>query len=141
MCSSERHKQFGLRSGALHRAPPIKHGNAGNQTKDPASARPQRESGGLPHGKPHKPCGNYAYHRGNFGFWWNFWELGMGNLACWAGTGPRDRGVVASSSVIWKQVLSRADAYAVVKHCESHRNIDHTSVSPWASRRHQPHKP
>ena len=32
------------------RAPVIKHGNAGNQTKDPASATISKESGGLPHG-------------------------------------------------------------------------------------------
>ena len=36
------------------RAPVIKHGNAGNQTKDPASATISKESGGLPHGKPRK---------------------------------------------------------------------------------------
>ena len=30
----------------------INHGNAGNQTKGPASATISKESGGLPHGKP-----------------------------------------------------------------------------------------
>ena len=55
------------------RGPVINHGNAGNQTKGPASATISKESGGLPHGKPREaPRKLRKIPRKFREFWWNF---------------------------------------------------------------------
>ena len=45
-------RERGVHGACVARGPVVNHGNAGNQTKGPASATISKESGGLPHGKP-----------------------------------------------------------------------------------------